>query len=132
MSPNPPPATPIQVTHLQVDPPQATRSPPYRPGTPVPPDDELLLGLVAQLRLAAGRFVELIDGVRPWSRDDVWRGDRADRFVEELLGHRARLVALDAVLRDVAAHLESSVGFPLADPPQLRSNLAATRGNLGG
>lgn len=105
---------------------------PGRPGTSAPPVDEMIGGLVAQLHLAAGRFVALVDGVRPWSRDDVWRGARADQFIDELLAHRARLVALDARLRDAATHLESSLGFPVVSPPQLRSNLAPVRGNLGG
>ena len=99
---------------------------------PVSQADADLLGAAAQIRASSSRLVEILDAVRPWSRDDVWQGAKADRFVEDLLGHRKRLVALEASLCDAAHRVEQrSIWF--VDPePLFGSNPLLPGGSLGG
>ena len=90
---------------------------------PVHPEVQALRDAAIELRRLAGELATMLDEVTAHHRPDVWEGDVASRFGDELDEHRRRLlhpvVGTATALTDAAVRLsvKADALAPLACPP---------------
>ena len=98
-------------------------TPPATTDVATHPEVQALRDAAAELRGLAAGLAPLLDEVAAHHRSDVWEGDVADRFGDELDHHRRRLlhplVGTATALTDAATRLtvRADALAPFACPP---------------